>query len=233
MKRLLLILPLLLTFTITNAQQFKIGIIAGLGITDVAGADLIDNDNDFQKGGFIGGGFVNTKIGQTTQMQLEISFMQKGSQVPPDTLHMNNYYVLNLNYVDVSLMVRQPIHININRKMSDKYGLIFGLTYGNLVYYSFEVQGINYQLNLNSFDASAFIGFYYNFTPNFFFDMRYSNSFITAIKHDGSNSQWYPYYGSWNDGNNMAFELRLGYVFVGGSSAGDNSPSAAPGAPAQ
>ncbi|HXP50146.1 MAG TPA: outer membrane beta-barrel protein [Bacteroidia bacterium] len=228
MKRLLLMLPLFIIVSTVQAQRFRVGVVAGAAITDIAGADLVDNDNDFVKAGLIVGGLVNTKIGATTQMQLEISFIQRGSQVLPDTTHMNDYYIMNLNYINVSLSVRQPIHININRKMTDKYGLIFGLTYGSLLSYSYTIQGLNYLADLNTTDANAFFGFYYNFTPNFFFDLRYSNSFIPVIKRDGYNQSFYPWFNSWNAGDNMAFELRLGYTFGSNGETSKPAPDATP-----
>jgi hypothetical protein len=214
MKRLLFILPALMLFTSIHAQVFRVGAEAGLMISDVdgvSGTGLVK----FGKPGFTIGGLVNTKIGNTTQMQLEISYTEKGSEVFPDTTHNNNYYDLSFYYLDISLSVRQPLHLRVNSKMSDKYGLIFGATFGPLISYSYTVQGLTYDLTgqLNNYDASAFLGFYYNFTPAFFFDLRYSNSFIPAYKHNASTQGFYPFYNSWNAGDNMAFELRLGYRF--------------------
>lgn len=236
MKRLLF-LPLILTLAITaNAQQFKIGAVAGIAITDVQGFNQTEIPT-FRKGGAIIGGVVNTHIGNTTRMQLEISYVQRGSQIPPDSTHLNNYYLLRLNYIDVSLMVRQPIHLSINHKVSDKYGLLAGLTYGTLIYQSYNAQSVYYDMsaNLNTYEANVFFGFYYNFTPNLFFDLRYSNTFLPVIKSNATSvgGVFYPYFNSWNDGNNIGFEIRLGYTFGGGSTSNDAGPSSPPPAPGQ
>ncbi len=230
MKRILLIFSATLLVTVTSAQQFKVGAIAGLAITDVQGFNGTEIPT-FRKGGLILGGLVSTHISNTTKMQLEISYVQRGSQIPPDTTNNNNFYLFRLNYIDISLSVRHPIHLSINHKVSDKYGVLAGLTYGTLIYQSYEVKTISYDISseLNTFEANAFVGFYYNFTPNFFFDLRYSNTFITAIKHNASPTNgFYPYFNSWNDGNNMAFELRLGLTFGGGATSDNAGPVAPP-----
>lgn len=236
MKRLLLIFFIAITVSTAEAQQFKVGAIAGVAITDVQGFNGTEIPT-FRQGGFILGGLVNTHVTNTTKMQLEIYFIQRGSEILPDSLHMNDYYDFRLNYVDISLSVRKPIHLNMNNKVSDKYGLIFGLTYGTLVYQAYSVQSVPLDISsdLNTYEANAFIGFYYNFTPNFFFDFRYSNSFLPAIKSNATSigGIFYPYFNSWNDGNNIAFELRLGLTFGGGSTSNDAGPSTPPPAPGQ
>ncbi|HWY97673.1 MAG TPA: porin family protein [Bacteroidia bacterium] len=226
MKRLLFILPLLLVVIEARAQRFRVGFMAGITIDDVSGADLFDADNDFKKPGFTLGGLVNTKIGNTTQLQMEIAFIQKGSAVTPDTTNNNQFYNLNLNYIDVSVLIRQPVHLAINKKMSDQYGLLIGGTYGTLISYSYKVMNNPTPIDLNGFDASAFIGFYYNFTPKFFIDLRYSNSIIPAIKRDASTTTFYPYFNSWNRGDNMSFEIRLGFIFGTSTDIGDAEPAA-------
>ncbi|MGP8215707.1 MAG: outer membrane beta-barrel protein [Bacteroidia bacterium] len=242
MKRILLILPLIVMVLQVSAQRFNEGIIAGLSISDVDGFN--NQYPDFKHPGFTVGGFVNTKIGQMTKLQLEISFIEKGSQLLPDSTNNNPYYDLTLNYIDVSLMVRQPVHWKVNNKLSDKYGLIFGLTYGTLAYYQYTAQSIVYSSStynnglfnnhldgeLNTFDASAFIGFYYNFSPQFFADVRYSNSFIPAVKHN-STTTFYPYFNSWNSGSNLCFELRLGYQFGSGKNNASGQGTASPPEP--
>ena len=227
MKRLLFILPLFIACTIVSGQTFRVGAMAGITITDVegvSGTGLVE----FHKPGFTVGGQVSTKIGPKTQVQMEICFTQRGSEVFPDSTHTNFYYDLNLNYIDISLEIRQSLHIRVNNKLSDKYGVLAGGTYGPLVGYSYTVQGIIYNLDqqLNFFDANVFFGFYYNFTDNFFFDMRYSNSFIPAYKHNATTQGFYPFYNSWEAGNNMGFELRFGYRF--GHYADETNTNATP-----
>ena len=53
---------LLLFYFKANAQGFKAGFSAGLVATDVYGADIHDNDADFYKAGFVGGGTVSLAV---------------------------------------------------------------------------------------------------------------------------------------------------------------------------
>jgi len=212
MKRYIIILLVLIAFKFPlMAQRFNVGILAGADISDVDGADLTDPDNDFNKFGFTVGGYVNTKINKST-FQMEIAFAQKGSSQPPDSTNNNNYYKLALDYVDVTLVYRHSIHFNLGKSPTDKFELEGGASVGYLFYSSYEVKSIYYTIPLNTTDISAFVGVVYNFTPNFAIDIRYANSIIPVIKHDAYNT--YPlYYGSWNDGHNLVFQITFKYTF--------------------
>jgi len=233
MKRfIVLLLPFLSLVSYTKAQTFKAGILAGVAITDIAGMDQVDADNDFYKFGLTAGGFVNTKIGPSSSLEMEITYTQKGSQQPPDSTNNNNYYTLALNYIDVTLVWKKQLHININKKPTDKLGFEAGITLGSLISYSYTAKSNPFDLTgqLNTIDASAVIGLTYSFSPKFFFSGTYSNSFIPALKHDAFPSGSYGlYYQAWNNGANLAFQLTFGYIFNGGSEgAEDNSSAPAP-----
>ncbi|HTA27224.1 MAG TPA: hypothetical protein VK809_05515, partial [Bacteroidia bacterium] len=78
---------------------------------------------------------------------------------------------------------------------------------------------------------SPYVGVYYNVTPHFYVEGRYNNSITSALVADNTNqgSFYNIYYGTWNNGHNVAFSLTLGFIF-GGSSAQPAStpPPAAP-----
>lgn len=212
MKRYILILLVLTIFILpTKAQRFNVGLLAGVDISDVDGADLTDNDNDFNKFGLTLGGYVNTKIKKST-FQMEIAFAQKGSSQPPDSTNNNNYYKLILDYVDVTMVYRHSVHFNLGKSPTDKFELEGGVSLGYLFYSSYEVKSYYYTIPLNTTDISAFVGFAYNFTPNFAIDLRYSNSIIPVIPHD-ANNPYFLYYGSWNDGHNLVFQITFKYTF--------------------
>ena len=206
-----------------HAQRFKVGLSGGVNITDVDGMDPIDADNDFKKFGFTAGGFVSTHIGDKTIIQMEIAYSQKGSHIPPDTLHTNAYYTLRLDYVEVNLLFRHTIHLNLSKKPTDKFALEGGLSAGYMFHYYFTVQSIYYPLSLNTTDASAFVGFSYNFTPGFCIDLRYYNSFTPLIPHNTTNTQFL-YHNSWTLDHNLCFQITFKYTFgAGGSPPGTNS----------
>ncbi|HTA82576.1 MAG TPA: outer membrane beta-barrel protein [Bacteroidia bacterium] len=233
MKRtVLLLFPLLAIVSAPKAQTFKVGALAGVAITDVSGMDQIDYDNDFYKFGFTAGGFVNTKLTPKSSMQLEITYTQRGSQQPPDSTHMNAYYTLILNYIDINLIWKRQLHLGINKKQTDKWGFEAGATFGTLVYSNFTAQSIEYSVTgLSNFELSAMVGLYYNFSPKFYFSGTYSNSIIPVIGRNGGLGLYSLNYGAWNAGCNLAFQLTFGYAFNGASEPESNSSTPPPPAP--
>jgi hypothetical protein len=223
-----------------SAQTFQAGFYIGATMTDVPGTDNIDNDTDFKHLGFTIGGTVSTKISPKTKLQMEIRFFQRGAQQSPsvDTTYQpngninsigyNQYFTMTLNYVDVVIGVKRQIHFNIRNAATDRYGIEGGVSIGSLVGYSYEVQSVNYNLDLSLIDVSPFVGIYYNVTPHFYIEGRYSNSINSVLKHDNSNANSFYnlYYGTWDAGHNVAFSLTLGFVFGGGAGqSADNKPA--------
>jgi hypothetical protein len=216
MKRVILIL-IATTISIfhADAQRFKVGITAGVDISDVDGTDLTDADDDFNKFGFTLGTYVNTRLNDRSMVQMEIAWAQKGSSQPPDSTNNNFYYKLQLNYVDVTLVYRHSLQFNVDKKPTTKFEFEAGASLGYLFNYSYAVQSILYPINLNTTDVSALVGLVYNFSPSFCLDVRYSNSIIPVIKPDAVNN-YFLYYGSWNRGHNLVFQISFKYTFGNG-----------------
>ena len=246
MKRLTLLLLLIFPYLqYSNAQIFRAGFYLGASMTDIPGTDNIDNDADFEHLGFTIGGTVSARITPKTNLQMEIRFIQRGAQQNPaadttynaignvQSVQYNDYFTMTLHYVDVVIGVKRQIHFNLRHAATDRYGIEGGVSIGTLVGYSYEVQSVNYTLDLSLIDVSPFIGIYYNVTPHFYIEGRYSNSINSVLKHDNSNSNdfYNLYYGTWNAGHNVGFSLVLGFVFGGSSSnqpAGNTPPPAPP-----
>ena len=225
MKRYLVVLLFFFfIFPGANAQRFRVGLSAGGNITDIDGTDLIDPDNDFQKIGLAVGGFVNTKLNDKNILQLEINYTQKGGSQPFDSTNNNDYYTVILNYIDVAFTLRHRIHININKKPFNKFDIEGGVSVGRLIYSQYTVRSFVTPIDLNSTDVGLFIGTAYNFSENFCLDFRYYNSLIPSIKPDAQNNSQFLYYGSWNRGNNLVFQLSLKVTF-GGNGKAESSPS--------
>jgi hypothetical protein len=231
MKRSLLLFLLVFPFFhFLSAQTFEAGFYAGAAVSDIPGTDNIDNDVDFEHLGFTVAGTVSAKISHTTKVQMEIRFIQRGAEQTPatdttyqpngniNTIGYNDYFTMRLNYVDVVLGVKHSIHFNIRNATTDKYGIEAGVSIGYLVGYSYEVQSINYTLDLAPVDISPFIGLYYNVTPHFYVEGRYSNSINSVLKKDNNanNLGFYNlYYNSWNNGHNVGFSFTIGFNFGG------------------
>jgi Outer membrane protein beta-barrel domain len=235
MKRIILLFLFVLPFLKnTDAQTFHAGFYAGATMTDVPGTDNIDNDMDFRHLGFTVAGTVSAKISPKTQLQMEIRYFQRGAQQTPaydtvpnytntPTIGLNNYFDMTLKYVDIVVGIKHQVHCNLRNQNTDRYGIEAGVSLGALIGYSYEAQSINYPLELNPVDISPYVGIYYNVTPHFYIEGRYSNSINSAIKQSGSNAQYFLYYGSWDDGHNVSFNITLGFNFGGASGTSVNN----------
>ena len=235
MKRLILFrFPIFTVISAAKAQAFKVGVVAGIAITDVDGFNPNGNGDDFRKFGPIIGGSVSTKLGVKSTLQMEITYTQRGSAWPPDSTNNNNYYRFSLDYIDVTILWKRQLHLGVNKKPTDKLGFEAGVTLGTLFTYLYTSKSIVYPITgLNTFDAGVLVGIYYNFSPKFYFSGTYGNSFIPVIPHDGFPAGSYGlFYSSWNKGENLAFQLTFGLKF--GSNSEDkvsNAPVAPPPAP--
>jgi len=211
----LLLLAVLFVTLRADAQKFSGGLLFGPAITDVAGFSSAYNaGGEFKKFGMYTGILVNYFISPRSELQMEFDYVQRGSQVPPDTTNNNNYYTLKLRYVDVNLIYRHHMHLSISKKPTDRLGLELGLTYSNLISYDFELKSIDYPLVLNNSCFGGLVGLFYDITPRFCFGGRYENSFTPVVPHDGTLPGLYSlFYRTWNAGNNMTFVLYFSYSF--------------------
>jgi len=218
---ILFILIFILCFSRLQSQSFHAGIIAGATVTDVNGIDQTDNDNDFHKLGFSLGGLVNQKIGNSSLIQMELAYIQKGSAQPVDSGYVP--YTLNLNYVDISLLVKHGVKFRTKKTTVDKLGFEVGLTAGTPVKSSFTINGVKQSVyDMNKLDLELLAGINYNFTPGFYLSLRYSNSLIHAIKHDSSFVNFYPFF-TWQKGNNLVFQMTLGFILFNGKNDKQNT----------
>jgi len=195
-----------------SAQTFRGGFLAGGNLCAIDGAGLNGNNNTFNKIGFTAGGFVNARVGRKTLLQMEMAYSQKGSTLQPSTDNDNNYYLLRLNYIDIALAVRYRLHFLTNKQPTTKFDIIAGAALGKLIFSSYTVKSIVTPVDLNNTDISLFVGLVCNFSQNVCLDFRYYNSLMPSVKRDAYNSQ-YLYYGSWNRGDNLVFQLTLKFTF--------------------
>ena len=172
---------------------------------------------------------------------MEIRFIERGAEQKPSILndsassatinptgqYLSPYFTIDLNYVDVVIGIKHAIHFNLRNKATDRYGIEAGVSIGALVGYSYEAQSVNYTLDLNSVDISPYVGFYYNITPHFYAEARYSNSISSALVHDNSNggSFYNLYYGSWDAGHNVGFTMTLGFIFGNSTNTASAPPA--------
>jgi hypothetical protein len=197
-----------------QTSRFRAGLTFGPVASDIAGMDTRDRDNDFNKLGLSFGALVNTRLNEKNVFQLEINYIIKGSSQQPDSAN-NGYYKLGLQYLEIPIMIRHTLRMNIRRKPVDKLEIEYGASVGRLIGSNFTGQD-NYQQqiapnSLNNTDVSIFAGLNFNLTPNIYFTFRYSNSVIPVVKRNAINPAFIRY--EFNDGDNLVALFAVHYVF--------------------
>jgi len=138
----------------------------------------------------------------------------KGAQQQPDS-NNQGYFKMALGYIEVPILLRHTLHMNIRRKPMERLEVEGGFSAGRLVTAGFT-DGMNYPQpitagSLNSTDVSVLGGLNFNFTPNIYFTLRYSNSLIPVINRNDIAPAFVRY--TWNNGNNQVILMAIKYVF--------------------
>lgn len=195
----------------TQAQRFRAGLSGGLVVTDVAG---VSNGRDFQKLGYTFGGIVNSMLNEKNVLQFEINYITKGSQQRPDSAN-NGYYKLAFDYIEVPLIWKRRLNFTLFKKPVSRFDFEAGLSAGRLIRYSFISDNYTQSIDPNNFnktDVSILLGLDYNFSSNFYFCLRYSNSVIPVTKRNTVTSPVFiP--RTFNQGNNLVFQFALKIIF--------------------
>ena len=156
-----------------QAQNFGGGLILGLSTSQVSG----DNLGGFNKAGLLAGGFIDLQLSNTLKIQMEMTFIQKGSNNP--NMNENNYSDINLSYVEIPFLLKylqsSTIAIEggietaflISASDNDIYGQISGSS----------------TREFNTTDISIFIGMDYSINPRLILNSRISNSIIPIRAH--------------------------------------------------
>jgi hypothetical protein len=195
-------------------SRFRAGLSFGAVATDIPGLDQKDNDSDFHKLGLSFGGIVSTYLSSKNTLQLEINYIQKGSASPPDSGNLNSYKFA-LQYIEVPIVFKHKLHINIRRKPADRLEIEGGVSFGRLIKFTNTDESnspiaVNENL-LNATDVSLLGGLSFDLTPNISFCIRYSNSVIPVIKRNTIPT--YQLINAFNMGNNEVVFMGVKYVF--------------------
>jgi hypothetical protein len=186
-------------FLISNlqAQNFGGGIIAGLSTSQISG----DRLGGFDKAGLLIGGFVNKSISNLLSIQMEMTFIQKGSRNPNNT----EPHEYDLNYVEIPLMLQMNTKYNIEIEG----GFLTGILVNQSERYS---DGVKLKTisngNFNKFDFGFGIGILYPLNTNLTLNTRVSNTlFFRPIREFTAQT-------SINKGNyNSVLSFALHYNF--------------------
>ena len=168
-------LPILICVIAINAQaqNFGGGIILGLSTSQVSG----DHLGGFNKAGILIGGFVNLQLSNTIKGQMEMTFIQKGSNNPK--MNKNGITDISLSYVEIPLLLKYLQSSTIAIEGGVETAFLISSSdndiYGKL--------SSNKTREFNRIDIGLFIGIDYSINPKLILNSRISNSILPIRAH--------------------------------------------------
>tara|TARA_B100001758_G_C18226807_1_gene513199 strand:+ start:250 stop:870 length:621 start_codon:yes stop_codon:yes gene_type:complete len=162
-----------------QAQNFGGGLILGINTSQVGG----DNLGGFDKVGFLVGAFTNTSITELLSVQIEMTYIEKGSRNPNmNDLDHPNYLIEDISsfYFEIPLVLQY--HKNKNLRIEG------GLLSAYLIdgYYN-DLNGKIPTYNMNPFikyDFGFLLGIDYIFSNKLSLNTRISNSIVPIGTED-------------------------------------------------
>ena len=184
-KRFAILLCCLFLSMNIQAQNFEGGIIIGMSTSQIGGDDLAG----FNKAGILAGAFVNKSISKFFRLQMEITYIQKGSNNPKmNNIEHPNYLRedISSSYIEVPLLLK---HHQTN-KLIIEGGIVLGYLING--YYN-DLNGEIPTYSVNPFikyDFGLLLGINYKYSENISLNTRLSNSIlpIGAEDYSGINS---------------------------------------------
>ena len=182
-KAFLILVILSAYLQISQAQDgvhtFHAGVRAGLNASQISGDDLAG----FNKMGASAGIFVNRAVVPSGRLavQMEIDFSMKGSHSKASSANVtNNFYVLNLWYVEVPVLLKWSAGRWTMWGKPFQFDLEAGPAVGVRVYqHEREASGpIVGRPDFRRFEFSALAGVSFRISGRHGVGLRYSNSFI-------------------------------------------------------
>ena len=148
-----------------HAQNFGGGIILGLSTSQVSGDKL----GGFNKAGVLVGVFANKSLSEILSIQMEMTYIQKGSRNPNNT----DIHEYDLNYLEI------PFFLKYQTKYQLKIegGFLTGILINQTERYSDGIKLINMSNgNFNKFDFGVGLGIDYSLTDKLTLNSRVSNT---------------------------------------------------------
>ena len=158
MKKLIVFIFLfkILTSSIAFAQTFGGGVLAGLSASQLDG----DRWGGYHKAGLCFGAYTNVVLNQYVDAQLELRYVQKGSN--SNSENIGDYYVSKLNYIEMPLFLKYSF--------LNKFTANIGVAAGYLQKATENKDGIGDEPAdpaFNQFEFSGLVGVEYNCWPHF------------------------------------------------------------------
>ena len=185
-----------LTFSI-QAQDFGGGVILGLSTSQVGG----DNLAGFHKAGLLLGVFANKSITELLSFQMEMTYIQKGSNNPNmnNPEHPNLLPDISLSYIEVPLLLQYH--------QSDKLKIEGGVLTAYLVdghYNDLSGEMPNEPNPFISYDIGLLLGIDYKYSENISLNTRIRNSILPIGSEDYKKKD----YSIWRETNKTIYSHR-------------------------
>ena len=190
----------------TQAQNFGGGVILGLSTSQVWGDDL----GGFNKSGLLIGVFANKSISEMLSFQMEMTYIQKGSNNPNmnDIEHKDyGQEDISSSYIEIPLLLRY----HQNNKLVIEGGMQLAyLTNGYYNDFNGEIP-IYYVNPFIQYDFGLLLGIDYKYSENISLNTRLSSSIlpIGAEDYDGVNSYNSSRKGKYNSVLSFAIHYHL------------------------
>ena len=124
-KHLLLLYSILISCSL-SAQVFNGGINVGLSSSQVGG----DNLAGFNKAGFLAGAYINTKIEGNLKIQMEMNYIEKGSNNPD--MNENRIEDISLSYLEIPVLLQYGSINMLKIETGFLFGILIDGYYNNL-----------------------------------------------------------------------------------------------------
>jgi len=162
-----------------HAQSFGGGIILGLSASQVGG----DNLAGFHKAGLLTGAFVNRTISLLLSVQMEMTYIQKGSNNP----YMNDYEHKKVGRPDISMSYIE-VPLLLQYQQSEILKIEGGVQLAYLIdgYYNDYLGKIDYQNSspFIKYDIGLLLGLDYAYSKNISLNTRINNSILPIGAED-------------------------------------------------
>ena len=156
-----------------QAQNFGGGLILGLSTSQVSGDYL----GGFNKAGLLVGGFIDLQLSKTLKGQMEMTFIQKGSNNP--NMNENNYSDINLSYVEIPFLLKYLQSSTIAIEGGIETAFLIS-AFDNDIYGQISS---NSTREFNTTDIGVFIGLDYFINTRLILNSRISNSILPIRAH--------------------------------------------------
>ena len=156
-----------------QAQNFGGGIILGLSASQVSGDYL----GGFNKAGLLVGGFIDLQLSNILKGQMEMTFIQKGSNNPK--MNENSYSDISLSYVEIPLLLKYQQNSTIAIEGGIETAFLISSS-DNDIYGKIPT---NNTREFNTTDIGIFIGLDYSISPRLILNSRISNSILPIRAH--------------------------------------------------